>query len=79
MMICDFLFRSKIDDSTSVIGIVLLMFIIPARPQDLFSGSATNGSGALLDWKFAQSRIPWGLLLLLGKLTLPPPLLFPSE
>ncbi|XP_035226417.1 solute carrier family 13 member 5-like isoform X2 [Stegodyphus dumicola] len=50
----------NIRDATPVIGICVLLFIIPARP------SLTEHSPPLLDWRSAQRKIPWGVLLLLG-------------
>jgi len=62
---------AEVDDSTAVMGIVILLFVIPANPRFLFFRPALERgpeipSPALLDWKYAQDRIPWGLFLLMG-------------
>ncbi|XP_022705936.1 solute carrier family 13 member 5-like isoform X4 [Varroa jacobsoni] len=49
-----------IKDATPAIGITVLMFLIPSDPRNHFTGPA------LLDWKFIQGYIPWGVLLLMG-------------
>lgn len=90
------------DDSTAVMAIVVILFIIPAQPRFWFFRPAlgTNGylsvlfwpnmiifqqpidwlidltlergpeipSPALLNWKFVQDRIPWGIFLLMGNI-----------
>lgn len=48
-----------VHDSTVAIGMALLMFLIPAEPDE-------NGkSQFLMDWQTAE-RLPWGILLLVG-------------
>ncbi|KAG8183896.1 hypothetical protein JTE90_002464 [Oedothorax gibbosus] len=51
---------SNIRDATPVIGVCLLLFIIPSKP------SLHQRSRPLLEWRVAQKKIPWGVLLLLG-------------
>ena len=43
------------DPAVAMVGGILL-FLIPAKKE----------KGALLDWDFAQARIPWGVVLLIG-------------
>lgn len=51
---------SMVKDATPAIGIVVLMFFIPADPFNNFGGPA------LIEWKYAQSYVPWGVLILMG-------------
>ena len=46
------------DPAVAVFG-GLLLFLIPSRSTD-------DHPRALLDWDFAQARIPWGVVLLIG-------------
>ncbi|MCH9656665.1 MAG: SLC13 family permease [Planctomycetes bacterium] len=50
---------SWVNDSTVVIGMVVLMFAIPARKSEL------GNTEFLMDWETAE-RLPWGVLLLIG-------------
>lgn len=50
----------KIRDATPAIGVCLLLFIIPSKI------SLTEHHPPLLDWRTAQRKIPWGVLMLLG-------------
>ncbi|XP_046440695.1 solute carrier family 13 member 5-like isoform X7 [Daphnia pulex] len=61
----------EIDDATAVMAIVMFLFIIPAKPQFWSSNvDKENGvhkpSPALLEWKYVQDNLPWGIVLLLG-------------
>lgn len=47
--------RALGDPAVAMVGGIAL-FLIPAK----------NGGRALLDWDFAQARIPWGVVLLIG-------------
>ncbi|XP_046644936.1 solute carrier family 13 member 5-like isoform X3 [Daphnia pulicaria] len=61
----------EIDDATAVMAIVMFLFIIPAKPQ-FWSGNVDKENGvhkpspALLEWKYVQDNLPWGIVLLLG-------------
>ncbi|XP_067120680.1 Na(+)/citrate cotransporter-like [Centruroides vittatus] len=55
-----FPYGSGIRDATPAIAVCLFLFVIPAKP------SSMKTSPSLLDWKTAQKKIPWGILLLLG-------------
>ncbi len=48
-----------LDDSTVAMGMALLLFIIPARRNEM------RQTEFLMDWKTAE-RLPWGILLLIG-------------
>lgn len=50
----------EIGDATPAIAIAILLFLIPARPKEL------GRSPPLLDWKTAQLKLPWGIILLIG-------------
>lgn len=54
------------DATAAMIG-VLLMFIMP-RDLSYILGNPKPGDKfqALLDWKFIQKNLPWGVVLLLG-------------
>ncbi|XP_075591907.1 Na(+)/citrate cotransporter isoform X2 [Dermatophagoides farinae] len=47
-------------DTTPAILMVILLFCIPSNPFGPFP------SESLLDWKFAQSKLAWGVILLRG-------------
>ncbi|XP_043231308.1 solute carrier family 13 member 5-like [Amphibalanus amphitrite] len=64
------LFPTAISDATPAIFIVVLMFIIPAKPNFAFwsatSRDQTKVSQGLLTWKAVHEKVPWGVLVLLG-------------
>ncbi|MBK8225936.1 MAG: SLC13/DASS family transporter [Flavobacteriales bacterium] len=61
-------FKEVSDAAVAVMGAVLL-FLLPAskrmrQPHDAY---ATHGEGrSLMSWSFAEQRVPWGVLLLIG-------------
>ncbi|EEC02204.1 Na+/dicarboxylate, Na+/tricarboxylate and phosphate transporter, putative, partial [Ixodes scapularis] len=50
----------NIKDATPAMLMVLLLFLIPAKPV------ADPGGSSLLAWHVVQKKIPWGVLLLMG-------------
>ncbi|KAI9557048.1 hypothetical protein GHT06_016845 [Daphnia sinensis] len=66
----EFLPAVEVDDATAVMTIVLLLFIIPAKPKfwnrQTGERNCDGPSPALLEWKLVQDRLPWGIVLLLG-------------
>ncbi|CAN7988177.1 unnamed protein product, partial [Ixodes pacificus] len=50
----------NIKDATPAMLMVLLLFLIPAKPV------ADPGGSSLLGWHVVQKKIPWGVLLLMG-------------
>jgi len=61
---------TKLGDATAAIGILFLMFTIPAKPKfwcfNRSDEEIVEPSPALLDWDYVQAKLPWGLILLLG-------------
>ncbi len=56
------------DAAVAVVGAVLL-FLLPAERrvrQPHGPRSAPVAGGTILDWSFAEQRVPWGVLLLIG-------------
>ncbi|KAJ3618286.1 hypothetical protein MTP99_006300 [Tenebrio molitor] len=62
----------KVKDATAALIVVLLLFMIPARPDFLYILSKDETkrpktpSPALITWKVIQHKLPWGLIFLLG-------------
>jgi len=62
----------KVKDATAALIVVMLLFTIPAKPDfiHIFSKDKTKRptapSQALITWKVVQSKLPWGLIFLLG-------------
>lgn len=62
---------AHVDDATAVMLIMMFMFSIPAEPKfwclrPKGETGPEKPSRALLDWKYVQDRLPWGIVLLLG-------------
>lgn len=62
-----------ITDATVAIFVAILLFIVPSqKPKFNFSSQTEEERKtpfyppALLDWKFTQDKVPWGIVLLLG-------------
>ncbi|XP_035708970.1 solute carrier family 13 member 5 isoform X1 [Folsomia candida] len=60
----DLLPGAEIGDSTAAMLVVFLLFVIPKDYNFLRQGKGKVE--ALLDWKFVQSNLPWGVVLLMG-------------
>lgn len=64
--------QHSVKDATAALIVVMLLFLIPARPDFLyiFSSDETKrpkaASPALITWKIIQQKLPWGLIFLLG-------------
>ncbi|XP_054707608.1 Na(+)/citrate cotransporter-like [Uloborus diversus] len=50
---------TKIGDSVPAIGIAFLMFLLPSNIRDW-------SSRPILEWKTAQAKLPWGVIILAG-------------
>ncbi|KAI4454382.1 solute carrier family 13 member [Holotrichia oblita] len=63
---------TKVKDATAALIVVMLLFIIPAKPNFIYffskdeSKRPTVASPPLITWKVAQQKLPWGLIFLLG-------------
>lgn len=59
--------ETDIGDSTCAFLGIVLMFLIP-KNLSFFRGIPTQGKSydALLNWKFVQDNLAWGVVLLLG-------------
>ena len=57
-----------VDDASSAMFIVFLMFIFPAKLTfwPFTTWEESKISPALLDWQFVQKRFPWGVSILFG-------------
>ena len=57
------------DPAVAIVG-GLVLFLIPSEPKFLVGSEKTSAdppaSRSLLDWGFAEARIPWGVVLLIG-------------
>lgn len=67
-----FLFYRKVGDSVPVLLIILILFILPIKPDFWCfrkAGSENErpkANPSMLTWEFMQAKLPWGLVLLLG-------------
>ncbi|ODM98494.1 Solute carrier family 13 member 3, partial [Orchesella cincta] len=66
----DYIAKVDIGDSTAAILVVLLLFIIP-RDLNAFLGRGEHANNpvkvpALLEWKYIQHSLPWGVVFLMG-------------
>lgn len=61
--------KVKIGDATPAIFVAILVFVLPAESnfiRAMMKKSGFESSEAVVDWKFVQERMPWGVLLLIG-------------
>ncbi|KAJ8982247.1 hypothetical protein NQ317_013549 [Molorchus minor] len=62
----------QVRDATAALIVVLLLFVIPAKPDFIYIFSNDESkrpkvaSQALVTWKVIQQKMPWGLIFLLG-------------
>ncbi|GIY94865.1 hypothetical protein CEXT_424511 [Caerostris extrusa] len=52
--------ETRIGDAVPAVAILFLLFLFPAEPWRI------RDSPALLKWSAVQSKVPWGLIILLG-------------
>ena len=57
-----------VDDATSSMLIVIILFILPSRLSfwPFTSIASSRTSPALLDWRTVHDRFPWGVMILFG-------------
>ena len=57
-----------VDDASSAMLIVFLLFLFPSEPSfwPFTSWSESRSAPALLEWQFVQKRFPWGVSILFG-------------
>ncbi len=53
-----------IKDGTPAIIVGIILFILPSKPNFLNVKSAP--SRGLVTWKYVESKIPWGVIILFG-------------
>ncbi|KAI3379334.1 hypothetical protein SNEBB_003159 [Seison nebaliae] len=58
--------KSYATDSLPIIFVLVMMFIIPK--ENIFNKQywKKNNRGSILTWKFVESKVPWGMLILIG-------------
>ena len=62
----------KVGDAVPVILIVILLFILPDKPNFWCWRTETKdekvkANKSLIGWSFVQAHVPWGLFLIIGK------------
>eukprot|EP00794_Sanderia_malayensis_P007051 gene7051-7843_t len=59
--------RSYVSDSTAGVIICFSMFVFPSVRPQIFGGSRNpKPHTTILEWKYAQSKFPWNVTILLG-------------
>jgi len=54
-----------VTDATAAMLIAVLLFMLPSE-RPAYLGGAAGPKPALLTWEVAATKLPWGILLLLG-------------
>lgn len=58
--------KGWVSDGTVAMALTLLCFVIRVKPAPGMAAPRHGGRVALLDWSEAESKMPWGILLLFG-------------
>lgn len=63
--------KVTVSDATPAFLVIIVMFVMPAKPTFLNvfrrNNAKLESSPALVTWKSIQEKLPWNILLLLGK------------
>lgn len=64
----DFFPKRYVSDSTPVMLIAVLLFVLPAKIPAIFCARKTDGDRytPLLTWEKTAEKVPWGVIVLLG-------------